>query len=404
MNEERLLKIINEYGTPSYVFDEDEVRERAGKIKSLIDGKLCFSIKANPFLVPCLIDAVDRFEACSPGELYICEHHKVPGEMIVYSGVHKEKEDIDEAISYGAGIITAESKRQYELICESAAMKAGSLNNPVRVVLRLTSESQFGMSPEDMEDILTDYEKNRETKAAAIEIAGIHYFAGTQRLKLDHQKKELERLHDMIEALRAKYGIPLDELEYGPGLGYPYFKDGDFSDTLKPMKELADDLNAAAKWCSLTVEMGRFLASSCGYYLTAAADIKASSDKNWIIVDGGIHHLNYLGQRMGLKVPVIKLIKRNDDNDAAPRGSDMTYDICGSLCTTNDVLVRGCSMDEVKIGDVMVFCHAGAYSVTESMQLFLSRTMPKIIMAGPNGETLVRDAIDTWKINCAPEP
>ena len=210
MNDTRLLSIIKKYGTPSYVFDASEVRERAGKIRSLIGGRLCFSIKANPFLIPALMDTVDCFEVCSPGELYICEHLKVPGSMIVYSGVHKETEDIAEAIRYGAGVLTAESVRQYELICEAAASAA--TGNPVNVILRLTSESQFGMSLEDIEKILKHHSENI-TGSSAVRITGLHYFAGTQRLRLDHQRKELERLRELFEMLKNKYGLPLSMLE-----------------------------------------------------------------------------------------------------------------------------------------------------------------------------------------------
>lgn len=421
MNDTRLLNIIKKYSTPSYVFDACEVRERAEKIRSLIGGRLCFSIKANPFLIPALMDTVNCFEVCSPGELYICEHLKVPGSMIVYSGVHKETEDTAEAIRYGAGVLTAESVRQYELICEAAASEAAG--SPVNVILRLTSESQFGMSLEDIEKILKHH--SGDTGSSAVRITGLHYFAGTQRLRLDHQRKELERLRELFEMLKNKYGLPLSMLEYGPGLGYPYFESDDLSDTLAPAKELSSDLKAASKWCDLTVEMGRFIASSCGYYLTSIADIKTSSDKNWIIADGGIHHLNYFGQRMGLKFPVIKMLHTSHSGDDSLSydnlGSISTvssdsrtlsdkeeispsdtkpYDICGSLCTTNDVLVRGYGLKDPKIGDVLIFCHAGAYSVTESMQLFLSRTMPGVIIADETGETMVRGPIDTWKMNC----
>ena len=136
-----LQSIADEYGTPSFLFDADELIERVEEIKSILSDsvnriRLCYSIKANPFLIPSLIDKVDMLEGCSPGELKICESYKVPPEMIIYSGVHKE-EDIREAVGYGVAVLTAESIRHYELI-NSVVTESGS---KVKMILRLSSKT-----------------------------------------------------------------------------------------------------------------------------------------------------------------------------------------------------------------------------------------------------------------------
>lgn len=94
-------------------------------------------------------------------------------------------------------------------------------------------------------------------------------------------------------------------VEYGPGLYFPYFNHEDHSDTLAPLRELAPDLEALASVCELTIEMGRFFASECGTYLTRVVDTKANCGTSYAIVDGGIHHVNYLGGNMGMRVPII---------------------------------------------------------------------------------------------------
>ncbi len=394
MQDKRLGELAAKYGTPLYVFDKDEVKGRAEEIRRIMnenltgDGiNLCYSIKANPFLIPLLVDTVDRFEVCSPGELSICMHYEVPPEMIIYSGVHKEISDITEAVRYGAGVLTAESRRHYDLICSVA----DELKTDVKVILRLASGSQFGMSREDIEAIL------KEGADPRVEITGLHYFVGTQRMKLKHQRDELGKLKEIFAELRERYGLPLKAFEYGPGLGFPYFEGDDFSDTLRPVKELAEDLKEVSGWSVLTVEMGRFIASSCGYYLTKVVDIKKSEGRNWCIVDGGINHVNYLGQMMGLKIPLIRHL-RDTQEVAADKGE--AWAICGSLCTTNDVLVREYAAGDLKIGDTLVLCNIGAYAVTEAMNLFLSRDMPRIIVAQDGGEDrLIRDITETWKLN-----
>ena len=79
--------------TPYYVFDTDEFAKRAAMRRAALDCKggrripLCFSIKANPFLLHRLPAGLDHVEVCSPGELEICIALGVKPERIIYSGV-----------------------------------------------------------------------------------------------------------------------------------------------------------------------------------------------------------------------------------------------------------------------------------------------------------------------------
>ncbi|MCR5589908.1 MAG: diaminopimelate decarboxylase [Lachnospiraceae bacterium] len=386
MNAEVFNTIKNEYSTPAFVFDEDELLSRAGSIRQILGGiSFCYSIKANPFLIPAADVAVDYFEVCSPGELAICKALKVSPEKIIYSGVHKEADDIEDALSYGAAVLTAESLRHYHLICDASAR----LKKHAKVLLRLTSKNQFGMSLEDIETILEKSDEN-------VTVIGLHYFAGTGRKQAKKQIEELGMLTDIVCRFKEKYGDSFHMLEYGPGLPYPYFEDDDFSDTLMPLKNISEALSSVSLKCSLSVEMGRFLASSCGYYLTSICDLKKSSDNNWCITDGGINHVNYLGQMMGMKVPVISHLR---DGAEVTGGMKENYSVCGSLCTTNDMLIRSFAMNDPKIGDLLVFSNIGAYSVTEAPALFLSRTLPCILACRNGNIRLLRKSVESWKIN-----
>ena len=407
-----LRKIANEYGTPTYIFDYEEVRNRANAIKEIMnDGspspiKLCFSIKANPFLIPALSDTVDYFEVCSPGELAICKDYHVPSGKIIYSGVHKELDDIREAICYepdykggflSVALITAESLRHYEMIKQVATSEQVA----VKLLPRLSSKSQFGMSLNDIEKIIDDSEKN-----IWITAFGIHYFAGTQRSKLKHQTEELAELKEVITSLRIKYNIPLPHFEYGPGLYYPYFIGDDFADTLSPIKELASALHNTAEYSELTVEMGRFIAGSCGTYLTRVCDLKSSYEHNWCILDGGINHVNYIGQMMGMKCPKCRIIKEASEicfddisEYKAASETEKKWTMCGSLCSTNDVLIRDFPGGQLEIGDIISLENIGAYSVTEGIYLFLSRDLPLIVTKDGSAVSLVRELMHTWKLN-----
>ena len=368
--------------TPCYVFDASVLKTRINQVRQALGGReLTFSLKANPFLIEITSGQADHIEACSPGELTICRQKAVPAEKIIYSGVVKEKEDIREAIRYGAGILTAESLRQAVLIQKTAAEE----NRYVRGLMRLSAGSQFGMDSSDLAEILAHREQYPN-----IRWLGYHYYSGTQKKKPDQIRKDLEHLGTVIDDFRERYDFIPEMTEYGPGLAADYFGP-------EPEKTEAALLEAAAAEINyfrypLQIEMGRFLAASCGFYHTRVADIKKTGGTTYVLLDGGIHQLKYYGQMMAMNVPPLKQKPERE-------GEQETYCLCGSLCTTADILVREAKLAPLKIGDELVFERCGAYSVTEAPALFLSRDFPAIYLKNEETERCVRSGKPSWPVN-----
>ena len=424
--------------TPYYVFDTDEFAKRAAMIKAALDCEggrkipLCFSIKANPFLLHRLPDELDRVEVCSPGELEICIALGIKPESIIYSGVMKEECDIRRAVEYGAGILTCESMRHAELISKVVAefseetilgseSDTGDVKKAdfktAKVILRLTSGNQFGMSLDDIEYIIS-----HPNEFKGISVIGLHYYSGTQKT-LRKINKDLEKIDSALTTLKEKYDFEPELVEYGPGLCVEYFEDDWEAKEQAALDEAAEVLRQFAGKYPLGIEMGRFLAASCGKYYTKVMDLKSTGDANYAILDGGIHHLNYYGQRMAMQVPPIRiyadgyeLCENNGENSkikgvAGPvenveniekTGNNMDYTLCGSLCTVADVLVREVTFPKLEPGDLLEFGHCGAYSVTEAPALFLSRQMPAIYAySKDNGYECLREHIHAAGINLA---
>ena len=401
--------------TPYYVFDTDEFAKRAAMIRAALDCKggrripLCFSIKANPYLLHRLPEGLDHVEECSPGELEICIALGVKPESIIYSGVMKEKCDIERAVSYGAGILTCESIRHAALISEvmlermpEGAHEAEFAETKTHVILRLTSGNQFGMSLEDIEYIMSHPDEFK-----GIAVMGIHYYSGTQK-SLRKINKDLEKIKSALSVLKEKYSFEPQLVEYGPGLCVEYFEDDWQEREKQSLDEAAEVLREFAEEYPLGIEMGRFLAASCGKYYTQVEDLKSTGDANYAILDGGIHHLNYFGQRMAMQVPPIKVyageVSENEERTGVKFTElpDTDYTLCGSLCTVADVLVREVRLKKLELGDVLEFGHCGAYSVTEAPALFLSRQLPAIYAYSKEyGYECLREHIPAAEINLA---
>ena len=143
--------------------------------------------------------------------------------------------------------------------------------------------------------------------------------------------------------------------------------------------------------------MGRFFAAPCGTFLTGVADTKCNLGVNYAICDGGMHQVKYDGQLMGMQAPPLTLLRESADA-AEP------WMLCGSLCTTADVLVREAQLPPLRVGDVIALGRCGAYSVTEGVAVFLSRDMPRVALCRDGNFTLVRDRFATDALNTCQTP
>ncbi|MCQ2479400.1 MAG: alanine racemase [Clostridia bacterium] len=373
--------------TPAYVFDIDAFSARIKTVaKKLGTIPLCYSIKANPFLTGCVPAEITHLEVCSLGELKICESLNVDMSKIIFSGVNKTAEAVQLAMNDSVGIFTAESKLHLKII-NDCAVKCGK---KVKLILRLSCGNQFGMDESDIKDIISDKEK-----FDGVEIIGIHYYCGTQKKKAVFIEKELASLQKFLVSLKDELNFEPSMVEYGAGMASDYFGEEPEKNDMDLLNEVAPLLIDFSKKYPLSVEMGRFFASDCGTYFTKIEDTKVIHEINYAICDGGIHHLKYYGQTMAMQVPPIEVLNPVDEREKF-------WSICGSLCTTADVLVRKASLKGAGIGSVLVFERCGAYSVTEGSALFLSHALPKIYLYSESTDlVMVRDIVETYELNKA---
>lgn len=384
VNDKQLLQSARQFGTPLYVFDRDILASRVQKARDAFSGKarLCYSIKANPFLTG--VAPIDMLEVCSPGELSVCEALGIPPRRILYSGVNKTERCIEDALNYGVASLTAESPLHLERI-EQAAAKRGIC---VELLLRLTGGDQFGMDADTVRALV-----GARAQYPHVRMTGLHFFSGTQKRNPQIIGRELAMLNEFSGALQKDFGFETRKLEYGAGLFADYFGENAEAREEKLLGDAAPFVRKAAERFELTVEMGRFFAASCGAYLTAAEDIKVSDGRRIVIVDGGIHQIHYDGLILAPAPPPVTVLS----NPGAP---DAEWTVYGSLCSRGDVLARSVKLPNLKPGDILCFRQAGAYAVTEGMALFLSRDIPAVAIAGgKGGAVLVRGHLTTHELN-----
>ena len=386
MTDEQIHTLTTQYGTPLYVFDINVLRRRIAYLRNSLPGvRLCFAVKANPFLLQELRGFADRFEVCSPGEAEICNRAHIPAAQQVISGVYKTPSVMEKMIAQGNGprLFTVESVRQFRLLSGLAEQ----YRKPINVLLRLTSGNQFGMEEQEIVQLVQEREEY-----PLVCIRGIQFFSGTQKTSLKRLLRELEAVDTFVCALQETCGFTVQELEFGPGFPVNYFQGQAFDEDafLAGFSGLLAGLRCGAR---VTLELGRSIAASCGSYLTRVVDVKQNRGQNYAIVDGGMHQMVYYGQSMAMQHPQCRIYP--------PRSGDAeNWNLCGSLCTVNDILVKQLPVAGLKCGDVFAFGNTGAYCMTEGISLFLSRALPRIVLLRAEGAPLlVREALPTDRIN-----
>ena len=381
-------KLINEVSTPFYVFDINVLRDRIDYLNSMMpeNVNLCYAMKANPFVVKEIDEIIEKYEICSYGEWNIAKKMGVSDSKMVISGVYKDEISMEDILNnYKNGeVFTIESLNQIELLNKLTKEKKKVIN----IILRLTSGNQFGMCEEEIIEIL----ENR-AKYEYLNIMGIQYFSGTQKKLSKRIIKELEYVDEFVLNLKNNLGFVVEELEFGPGFPVVYFETEQDFDEQTYLMEIADKIKNMKYQGHITMELGRSIVASCGSYYTKVVDKKTNKEGNFAVLDGGMNHLVYYGQMMAMKKPMLDILPKREDKILE------NWNLVGSLCTINDLIVKQLPVSNLEIGDIFVFKNTGAYSMTEGISLFLSRDLPKVVFVQGGEMKIVRENINTYKFN-----
>ena len=392
LNSAQAQQLADQFGTPLYVFDLQELYARVNLLRQAYPERveLCYAMKANPFLVPSLEGTAGCFEVCSPGEDHICDAQGIDPRGIVVSGVYKEDAFIRNLIAQRTPVraYTVESCAQYDLLVSAA--EAEGVRIPL--LFRVTSDCQFGIDASEVKRLLVQSLTN-----PLLDIRGIQYFSGTQKKSLKKVRREFAFLDSFLQELAADLDYVPREVEYGPGVPMDYFEpdgavvDAEQQEYLQGFAELLDQMEYQGP---LVFEIGRGIASTCGTYITKIVDAKCNGGQNYAIVDGGMNHLVYYGNSLALHQPVCTIVPERDHTDAP------LWCVCGALCSTNDILCKQLPLADGKIGDLLVFHRAGAYCMTEGISLFLSRDLPSVVLLDSQGTPrLLRNQVSTFPLN-----
>lgn len=383
----RVTQLAEKYGTPHFVYDAGVLDKKYHVLRAALPDRfsIYYSIKANPAaaILKHFLNLGCGLEIASAGEFRRALAAACPPERILFAGPGKSEGELELVLSHGIGEIHMESMREAERIMDISRRLA--VRAPVGIRINPVDEAEGGAmrmggrsAPFGIDEELLDRALDAILAMPSLEFCGIHLSAGTQIL--DASILVRQYLHGLSLARRvtSRIGRPLRTVDFGGGLGIPYFShEQELSvDALRqPLKSFCSsvDGDSSFKGTRFLIEPGRFLVGEAGVYVVRVLDIKVSRRKKFLIVDGGMnHHLaasGNLGQTIKRNYP-ISLVNKLD------KPSCEAVDIVGPLCTPLDTLGRGVMLPHGEIGDLVGIFQSGAYARTASPIDFLSHALP----------------------------
>lgn len=372
---EGMTKTEQEWGAPFYFFHENLFVRNLNLLRKCLGSEvgIAYAMKANPWLAPAAAETADYIEVSTDGELRLCRAYGIPGGKIILDGVLRTEDMIRDALDMGVrrfGVDSAEQARQIVELCDELCGAGRSGEIFTELLLRLGSSGRFGMDKEEAMRCFHICAKSRSAR-----IVGIHYYPGTQRSEAGKLKRDLEYFRQSLNGLCELPGADISEIQFGCGIGFPYFIGESKEDYVAAVEEAARFVYELRRKYKVIYEVGRCVAASAGVYVTKVFQIKEREEKKTLFCLGGTNHLRYPGGMLGIRTPYIGDICRT------PLGSASNCIICGALCSEADVLARSAVVDEgVQRGDLLIFYGVGAYSATEAPNLFLTMEMPSILV------------------------
>ncbi|MFZ0706499.1 MAG: diaminopimelate decarboxylase [Candidatus Korobacteraceae bacterium] len=393
--------VAEQFGTPVFIYDQSVLQRKWELLRSTFPSRIDihYSVKANPNpnILAFFLEQGAGLEIASAGELHQALAAGCRPERMLFAGPGKSPAELGLALSMNIGEIHAESLTELRRI-ESIAERLGQVA-PVALRINPASEAQGGAmrmggkaTPFGIDEESLDSALDLVLASPCIELRGMHLFAGTQILDSEVLLCQYKKAIQIARRIAERQEQPLASVDFGGGLGVPYFTGDQPLDMValkhgldRMMDEIADDpLFAGTRFI---IEPGRFLVAEAGIYLTRVLDVKVSRGKTFVIVDGGMNHHLAASGNLG------QTIKRNFPVTIANKLQEVesdTVDIVGPLCTPLDVLARSIAAPRVEVGDLVAVLQSGAYARSASPLGFLSHPSPAEVMVAENELRLIR--------------
>ena len=374
MKNQLLLKAVNQFGSPLYVYDSNKIKFQYNRLtesfKNIKNLQINYAVKAssNISILKYLINLGAGIDAVSVQEVELAIKAGVDPKKIIYTPNGVSLEEIEKVSKKGAKInidnlaVLEEfgNKHKNIPICiriNPHIMAGGNSKISVGHI-----DSKFGISIHQAPHI------HRIVKNTNLKINGIHMHTGSDILDIGVFLNAAEILFTIAEKFKD-----LDFIDFGSGFKVPY-RPGDSETNIE---ELGEKLTIRFnKFCrnygkdlSLMFEPGKFLVSESGKFLCKVNSIKQTTSTVFAQIDSGFNHLIR---------PMMYGANHFIENISNPGDVERYYSVVGYICET-DTFATNRKISTISPGNILSFSNAGAYCFSMSSN-YNSRYRPAEIL------------------------
>ena len=405
--------LATQYGTPLYVFDEADVRQRARDYVgaftvSDIETSVHYAGKA--FITTKIAQWVNQeglgIDVASVGELEVALRAGIDPSQIVMHGNNKSVKDLERAVEVGVGRIVIDSLIEIERL-NAVAANAGIVQ---QVMLRLT----VGVEAHTHEAISTAHEDQKfglsvasgmamaavdnVLECDALSLAGLHSHIGSQIFDATGFELATHRVVDFAVQIKDRHGISVSELDVGGGMGIAYIDSDDPLDVTAMAKSILDIVRTECARVKISVpkisvEPGRAIIGNPGITLYEVGTVKpveldSGITRHYISVDGGMSD----NIRTALYDAQYTAVIANRDSNA----TKVLSRVVGKHCESGDIVVRDIELPaDTRPGDLIAVAATGAYCRSMASNYnHMPRPAAVSVCAGQSQVLLRRETIE----------
>jgi diaminopimelate decarboxylase len=360
---EQLKKLVTQYPTPFYLYDERAIRENARNIKrafSILPGFFeHFAVKAlpNPFILKILKEEGFGADCSSLPELLLAERSGISGEAIMFTSNDTPAHEYQAAKKMGA-VINLDDYTHIDFLESVAGIpeliscryNPGPLKEG-NAIIGKPEEAKYGFT---REQLFEGYKRLRDKGARRF---ALHTMVASNELNIEYHIETARILFELAVELYQKLGIRLEFVNLGGGAGIPYRLDQkaiDYNALAGGIRKAYDAIIVPAGLDPLGIhlEWGRIITGPYGWLVSTAIHEKHIY-RDYIGLDasmadlmrpgmyGAYHHITVAGKE---ESPLTE-----------------TYDVVGSLCENNDKFAVQRKLPPIERGDMVIIHDAGAH-------------------------------------------
>ena len=391
----KLSDIGKEYGTPSYIFDEDDLDQKMSFYKStfksdLFDTKVVYASKA--FLVPEVCKLLSKnglyMDAMSITDMEIAKYAGFDLEHIVFHGNNKSNEELKYAVENNIGYIVVDNLDELERLIEISKNAKRCVNTLFRInplvdahthayIQTALNASKFGESIEDsktIDNIINTYKKTNNVK-----LLGFHAHIGSQIKEVGPFMLLVEKMVKFTKEINDLYLLSLDTINLGGGFGIEYYSGDELVD-LKEMltfviRKLEEEIKKnEIKINNVMIEPGRSIVGpACLTLYECGITKKTIGGKNFLFIDGGMTD----NIRPALYEAKYEAVVANKVSS----NQKIVVDVVGKCCESGDFIIKDALLPVAKPGDYLAVFQTGAYNYSMHVE-YNGHLRPQVLFVG----------------------